>query len=45
MDAGDQFFAVEWLGDVIICPMAKAAQFVFRVIVSRHNQSRRIDPR
>ena len=25
MDAGDQFFAVEWLGDVIVCAKAERA--------------------
>ena len=44
VNAGDQFFAVEGFGQIVIRAEPKAFQLVFRVIRARQNQDRGFDP-
>ena len=45
LDAGLQFFAVEGLGHIVVCPETKAAQLAFCIVRACQDQDRRIDAR
>ena len=44
MNAGDQFFAVEGFGQIIIGPKAETLDFVLGIIRTGQNQDRRLYP-